>query len=671
MARQGLVVWPRRRVWLVSLGIVAFLFVFFLGSVELLHYTESTPFCTSCHSMDPEKTVYQISPHQNVGCGTCHIGPGALPAVESKIAAVRYLYKYPLDLYEKPIPSPITSLRPVDVVCEQCHWPQKFYSDRLVEIKSYAEDEANTLSRTYLLMKTGGGLEREGLGKGIHWHIEAEVRYRAADRRLQDIPWVQVEQGGQTAEYIASDTQLTPAEIEALPVRRMDCLDCHNRATHVFRTPADALDHAAAAGTLDMTLPYLKREGVKLLEPFYGSQVEAAQAIVQNLTAFYADQYPDAESEPVAAAAQELAAIYGQIKFPEMRTDWQAHPNNIGHTDYPGCFRCHDGQHFDAQQQSIRLECNICHNIPQQVKEGQPAPLIAPAKALPEPDTHLDSNWMALHRTQFDATCSACHDTSNAGGSDNTSFCSNSVCHGVTWKFAGLDAPGILKLESPTQKIAERAAKVPHPVAGQGNCQACHGAGGVRPYPADHAGRSNDICLGCHEALPAPTATPTPPPAPTVAPSLSPTTTAATSDTATPRAGMVGVTGIPHSLEGRSDCLLCHGAGSAKPYPPDHAGRANETCTVCHQPVVAQPEPTPPSTGVAASIPHPLDGRGDCLLCHGSEGLKPYPADHEGRVNATCTACHQQAPGQAPGATPTQAAGLETDDSDESSVYEE
>jgi hypothetical protein len=663
MARQGLAVWPQRRVWLVSLGIVAFLFVFFVGSVELLHYTESTPFCTSCHSMDPEKTVYQISPHQNVGCGTCHIGPGALPAVESKIAAARYLYKYPLNLYERPIPSPITSLRPVDVVCEQCHWPQKFYADRLVEIKSYAEDESNTLSRTYLLMKTGGGVEREGLGKGIHWHIEAQVRYRATDRQLQDIPWVQVEQAGQTVEYVASDTQLTPEQIEALPVRKMDCLDCHNRATHVFRTPADAIDHAAAAGALDMALPYLKREGVRLLEPFYGSQEEGAQVISRELTVFYAEHYPDADAEAVAAAARELASLYGQIKFPDMKTDWQAHPNNIGHTEYPGCFRCHDGQHFNAQQQSIRLECNICHNIPQQVQEGQPAPLISPAKALPEPASHLDSNWMALHRTQFDSTCSACHDTSNAGGSDNTSFCANSVCHGVTWKFAGLDAPGILKLESPTQKIADRAAKVPHPIVGQENCQVCHGQGGVRPYPADHAGRSNDICLGCHEAPPAPTATPTLPPAATVT----------APDAATP-----GVVSIPHTLEGRSDCLLCHGAEGIRPYPSDHEGRTNATCTACHQPEAAEPESTAtvavatamPGLGVAAAIPHPLEGRADCLLCHSSEGIRPYPADHAGRTNPTCTVCHQQISGAVSGVTPTKTAEPDSGGND-ASDYDE
>src|SRR5512136_2820974 len=234
---------PGRRVWLLVLGALVFLFLFFLGSVELLDYSESVAFCTACHTMTPEKTVYQISPHQNVGCGTCHIGPGAVPAVQAKLASARYLWDYPLILYTRPIASPVHSLRPVEVVCEQCHWPQKFYTDRLLEISRFGEDQANTRSDTYLLLKTGGGTQREGLGKGIHW-LETEI-------------------DGVTAVYTASNTKLTPDQIAALPVRQMDCIDCHNRATHQFRSPADALDQALANGQINADLPDLKSEGVK------------------------------------------------------------------------------------------------------------------------------------------------------------------------------------------------------------------------------------------------------------------------------------------------------------------------------------------------------------------------------------------------------------------------
>src|SRR5512136_2266084 len=500
---------PGRRVWLLVLGALVFLFLFFLGSVELLDYSESVAFCTACHTMYPEKTVYQTSPHQNVGCGTCHIGPGAVPAVQAKLASARYLWDYPLNLYSRPISSPVHSLRPVEVVCEQCHWPQKFYTDRLLEISRFADDQANTRSDTYLLLKTGGGTQREGLSKGIHWHIENVVRYRAADAQLQDIPWIQTEIDGVTTVYTASNTKLTPEQIAALPVRQMDCIDCHNRATHQFRSPADALDQALANGQLSADLPGLKGEGVKLLTPFYASQDAGAQTIAADLKAFYAAQYPAAPAAAVDKAATVLGDLYRQIKFPDMKTDWQVHPNNIGHKDSAGCFRCHDGQHFTQAKQSIRLECNICHTIPQVVTKGSPAPLISPVQSVPEPPTHQNSNWIAQHRNAFNKTCSVCHDTSNAGGSDNSSFCSNSACHGTQWQFAGLDAPGILEVSSPTQSIAGQAAPIPHPVAGREDCLVCHGPQGVRPFPADHAGRSQDICTGCH--MPPAEAAPTAP----------------------------------------------------------------------------------------------------------------------------------------------------------------
>lgn len=623
-----------RPVWLMVVIVVAFLFVFFIASVELLHYTESTAFCTSCHTMDPEKTVYQISPHQNVDCGTCHIGPGALPAVQAKLASVRYLWSYPLNLYERPIPSPVKSLRPVEVVCEQCHWPQKFYTDRLLEINRFADDEANSRVRTYLLLRTGGGSESEGLGKGIHWHIENIVRYRAADERLQDIPWVEVEVDGVTTEYVASDTPLAEEDIAALPLREMDCIDCHNRATHIFPTPAEAVDVAMTRGQLDPGLPYLKQEGVRLLEPFYESPQVVSETIASELKAFYADQYPDIDEGSVMEAAAALAGLYQQIKFPDMQTDWQAHPNNIGHKDYPGCFRCHDGQHFSSARESIRLECNICHNIPQVVAEGDPPPLISPASAVLEPVSHQDTNWIARHRSEFDRTCSVCHDTSNAGGADDSSFCANSACHGTQWVFAGLDAPGILEVGRPTQAIADHAAPMPHPVTGQEDCLLCHGPEGVRPFPADHAGQSNAYCTGCHLAPPEPTPTPT---------EVAPETTSA---------GSPGE--VPHPLEGRDDCLLCHGLDGAEPFPADHEERAVDTCLACHPIAVSaeteQPGPEAPQakdedTGEEAEgpplIPHTLEGRDDCLLCHGLDGMKPFPADHEGRTSVMCQACHK------------------------------
>jgi hypothetical protein len=166
------------------------IFAFFIFSVELLHYTESAAFCSSCHVMKPEYTTYHNSPHARAECGTCHIGPGAIPAIQAKLANARYLWVYPLNRYERPIPSPIHSLRPVEVVCEQCHWPEKHYTDRVVVKNQYATDEENSLTQVAFNVRTGGGRENEGLGRGIHWHIANPVYYIATDEQLQDIPWV-------------------------------------------------------------------------------------------------------------------------------------------------------------------------------------------------------------------------------------------------------------------------------------------------------------------------------------------------------------------------------------------------------------------------------------------------------------------------------------------------
>ena len=131
------------------------LFAFFLASMHLVEFTDSTAFCSTCHNMDPEVTVYHASPHARTDCGTCHVGPGALAFVQAKLQNVRYLWIYPLNLYPRPIPSPIESLRPVEVVCEQCHWPQKFYEDRLLTVSDYASDEKNSLTHTNLLSEDG------------------------------------------------------------------------------------------------------------------------------------------------------------------------------------------------------------------------------------------------------------------------------------------------------------------------------------------------------------------------------------------------------------------------------------------------------------------------------------------------------------------------------------
>lgn len=650
---------PRRRrwVWIVGgFGVLVVMFAFFIASVELLHYTESAAFCSSCHIMHPEQTAYENSPHARAECGTCHIGPGAMAAFKAKLANVRYLWVYPTGQYEKPIPSPIHSLRPVEVVCEQCHWPEKVYEDRLAVVSDYATDEENSLTTTSLLMKTGGGTEEAGLGRGIHWHIENPVYYIATDEKRQDIPWVQAEYNGTVTEYMSVSNPLTQAEIDSAEIRKMDCVDCHNRASHDFRRPNDAIDESITAGRIASDLPSIKQKGVEVLGTIYDTE-EAAAAAIAAVPDFYKETYPDvyaARQGDVEQATAELQAIFDRTTFPFMNVTWESHTNNIGHKDFPGCFRCHDGQHLSEDNEVIRLECNICHAIPQVALPGQPAPVISSLPPTNEPDSHHSTTWLAEHRYRFDNTCAECHTTGDPGGTSNTSFCSNSACHGTEWVFAGLDAPAIRELVAPPEAASSgQPNPVPHPIAADTDCLACHSAQGVIPAPESHAAFDTTMCTQCHqptmEAQPVPTGD-------TAAPEA-----AATVVPTEPAAPAGGPPAIPHPLDGRDDCLACHATGGVKPFPADHEGRTVDQCQMCHQPgeaaapaataeptAASQPAtPVPTATASAASatvpvIPHDITGQeNQCLACHYTGSIDPFPSNHEAYSNEMCLSCHQ------------------------------
>jgi hypothetical protein len=598
-------------------------------SATTWEYTNSSAFCgTTCHTMPPEYTAYQISPHARVACVDCHLGEDAVVAtVPRKAREISHVVNALTQAYEPPIY--VKSLRPARDTCEQCHNPDKFSSDTFIEVKRFAEDSANTPERTYLILKTGGGSQREGLGRGIHWHIENEVEFYSDDPLKQTIPYVRsVGPDGEVTEYFDVEAGLPPdfgQQVED-QLHRMDCIDCHTRISHLFRSPADAMDDALARGQIDGSIPQIKLLGEVTLSKPYTSTEEGLQAI-EDLEGWYQENHPDfyAENQDVVRdAVEEMKRIFTVTVFPNLGVGWQTHPSNAGHSEFPGCFRCHDGKHTSPEGETVRLECNICHSIPEVVGEDTAAPVLSIDKP-GEPESHLDSNWIARHRYQFDETCAACHDVSNPGGTDNTSFCSNSACHATQWKYVGLDAPAIRALvEPPPVPGNGQAQPVPHPMGPRTDCDVCHAVTAVRPFPADHAGYERPLCTQCHEV------------------------TLAEAGEAQP----VSATLIPHTLEGRRDqCLTCHGEDGFKPYPADHVRRTTETCLLCHEEgaavlAAAETEEAPSEEPRAAgppSVPHELEGRDDCLLCHSLDGAKPFPADHDGRTVATCLSCHEAA----------------------------
>jgi len=358
-----------------ALGFVSFLVVFVVlsmaGSYKAYEYTDSVQFCgLTCHTvMHPEYTAYQLSPHARVGCVECHVGAGATWYVKSKLSGTRQVFAAVLRTYPRPIPTPVHNLRPAPETCEQCHWPKKFYGAQLKVFTHYASDERNTPRQIQMLIRTGGGDPATGAPEGIHWHMNIgnQIEYVSADEKHQVIPYVHVRDlQGRVTEYYAKDSALSREQIARSPRRRMDCVDCHNRPTHVYVPPDQAVDQSLLSRRLDVSLPFLKQQSVAALTANYSSTDEALTGIAQSIQKFYETKYPDltkSKQPEIRNAVDEVQKIYQRTTFPEMKVNWQTHPNNIGHLYFSGCFRCHDGQHFSAEGKTIPKDCDTCHTV--------------------------------------------------------------------------------------------------------------------------------------------------------------------------------------------------------------------------------------------------------------------------------------------------------------------
>jgi nitrate/TMAO reductase-like tetraheme cytochrome c subunit len=338
-------------------------------------HMETPQFCgATCHSMSPEFAAYQRSPHSRVECVECHVAPGAAGWLSSKTAGIRQLFETLGNDFPKPIPSALESNRlvPARQTCENCHWPEKFGAAVVRVIPKYAEDEANTRTETVLMMMVGGS-KFAGI-HGAHFAPGVRIRFAAADPARQTIPWVEYRNtaSGETRTFIGSDS--TPDAVKTLPKFDMQCVDCHNRPTHTFDMPDRAMDKAMALGEISISLPYIKKKGVELLKATYSSSKEASEKLPAELVAYYQKSYPDLyakRSQDVQQAGVAVLDIYRRNVFPELKVTWGTYANNLGHTDFPGCFRCHDGSHTAADGQTITQDCSACHE-PLAVESASP-----------------------------------------------------------------------------------------------------------------------------------------------------------------------------------------------------------------------------------------------------------------------------------------------------------
>jgi len=351
---------------------VLFLVLTGIGSYQAFHYTESNEFCgTLCHTvMEPEYVAYQESAHSRVTCVECHVGEGAGWYVNSKLSGLYQVYSVIFNKYDTPIETPIHNLRPAQETCEKCHWPEKFYSYRLRNIRNYLADSANTQWDIQLKMKIGAEHGAQGLQEGVHWHINPDVHidYIASTKKREFIPWVRYinEASGDTIIYKDIYETLEEEAMDTLEMRVMDCLDCHNRPSHDFLPPQEFTDELMAAGTIPTELPEIKMLAMQIFNHPFTDRDSGSMFIRESVQEYYQDNYPDiAESngQLLAQATEGLLEGYRENFFPAMRANWDAYPVHIGHSEFNGCFRCHNGQHESEDGKVISRDCNLCHTI--------------------------------------------------------------------------------------------------------------------------------------------------------------------------------------------------------------------------------------------------------------------------------------------------------------------
>ena len=326
---------------------------------------------------------------------------------------------------------------------------------------------------------------------------------------------------------------------------------------------------------------------------------------MNELEQFYRSEYPGvyaSKQQAIKEAVTVLQDIYEHTVFPAMNVTWEAYPDNIGHSDFAGCFRCHDGEHLNEDGDSIRLHCNICHSIPVTTHPDQEPDLtdiitfITQAKQ--EPESHLEPNFIRDHRFQANESCAECHGPVEFGD-DNGTFCANYACHGTEWPQVDLSTtfPHPVELTGQHAEATCYACHLGDPSPPRDDCAVCH-----QPPSEPHFGTD---CARCH-----------------------------TPEGWTESAGtwLAQVPLVSHPIEGVGDCLQCHDQNGIRPFTTAHETLPDESCLRCHQ-VVAVQRWSP--------IPHSLEGREDCMACHRPGGLEPSPADHRERANESCLLCHR------------------------------
>jgi nitrate/TMAO reductase-like tetraheme cytochrome c subunit len=357
-------------IWLVILTVMFFTLLTVIG-YQAYELSDSPEFCGKvCHNvMIPEYTVYQRSPHAKVVCVECHIGSGVSWFVKAKISGMRQVWGVMTGSYDRPIPAPVESLRPARDTCEECHWPEKFSGKRIKQFIHYSDDDQENPTINNIALHIGGRNAATGKYEGIHWHVSQGVKIQyLADEKRHHVAKVKLTKAdGSTDEFVNADVEV-PEEAEW---RTMDCIDCHNRPTHVYDLPEERVDFGLYSKKINGAIPGIREDSMTAITKEYNTRDEAKAQMTEDLMQLQVKRngqaFANSHKEDIQKAGEYLLETYLGNVWPNMNIKWGTYGTHLGHQRAEegwGCWRCHDDEHTNANGDSIPQDCNLCHDEP-------------------------------------------------------------------------------------------------------------------------------------------------------------------------------------------------------------------------------------------------------------------------------------------------------------------
>ena len=336
-------------------------------------FMDTPEFCgLVCHTvMAPEYTAHERSPHANVACVDCHIGPGIGGFLEAKFSGLRQLEDILTGKYSRPVPTPVAELPPASLTCERCHSPGIYYGDIKKTFVKFSNDNQEKPEVQNIMLHLGGRDPISNSMKGIHWHAGRGIRidYQPLNDKRTKIGAVKLTRADGTIKVFTNGAK---EKSGSLPWRQMDCTDCHNRPTHIFDDLVAKVDAGLAGKKIHGEIPGIRQNSLTVLQKPYVSREEAAKSIIPDLKALQEKRngadFVTKNDKAITESGEFLKEAYLGNIWPAMKITWGTYKSQIGHQHADagyGCFRCHDEEHATESGETISQDCGSCHKEPE------------------------------------------------------------------------------------------------------------------------------------------------------------------------------------------------------------------------------------------------------------------------------------------------------------------